>query len=185
MELNSIVKTKTETIIRLAEESDTKKILDYLEENSVNKFTLSKKLYINTQISDIEHFRDLNIRNNIYNFYEDYILAERNGKIETLISLGINKRSMSQVYLLNLIICKKVNREQLKNMFQLALEVLPEYSIIDPTKIRASFEEGTDYVDLWKNILQEVGFTHEAKRENELGEGKALTTMIMKFANKK
>jgi len=169
--------------IKLIEEADTKRLIKFMNKymNSKHEFEMSKRIFLSDQILNQECYNDINIRSSIYNFYEEYIVMEKEGKIAALIALDINRNNLSKVLNLNLIICEEGEMSRLRDMFIFATEILPEYSIVEPTKIRTYIRENGIFTEYWKNKLMEAGFSHEVTRENEVGNGVALTTMIIKM----
>ncbi len=167
--------------VRLMEECDTKRIIKFINKNMNDKHELemSKRIFLSDQILNHECYNDINIRSSLYNFCEEYIALEKQGEIIALITLDINQNNLSKVLNLNLVICEENEINRLDKIFNFATEILPEYSIIEPTKIRAYIRENGMFTDYWKNNLKEAGFSHEVTRENEVDTGVALTTMII------
>ncbi|MGG7178447.1 hypothetical protein ACQPU1_12670 [Clostridium paraputrificum] len=169
--------------VKLIQEQDTKKVIRFISSymNKKNKLEMSKKVFLSDQILNQECYNDINIRSGIYNYYEEYIVLEKEKEIIALIGLDINKNNLSKVLNLNLLICEENEIELLQDMFSFAIEILPEYSIIEPTKIRTYIRDNRMFSDYWTNILLKAGFIHEVTRKDEVGNGMSLTTMIIKM----
>lgn len=169
--------------IKLMEEADTKKVIRFINKNLNDKheFEMSKRIFLSDQILNQECYNDINVRSSLYNFYEEYIALEKEGEIIALMSLDINRNNLSKVLNLNLVICEETEVSRLHDMVAFATEILPEYSIIEPTKIRTYIRENSLLTEYWKKNLKEAGFSHEVTRENEVDNGVSLTTMIIKM----
>lgn len=172
-------KKQTKFAIRLAEEKDTKNILEFINKykEKDNVIKESKNIFMNISLPN-GYYEDLSLRYNLYNFAEEFILAESNDEIKMLISFGL-PTNLSKAFSLNLILYPEENIDLLKEMITFACEILPKVSLICPNKIRASIQEDIDSYGNWLDILKNIGFSYEISRKHEFNVDKSVVSLTL------
>lgn len=171
-------KVLTKYNLRLATETDTHKIAEYINEykkNYPNKTT--NKSFISA-LTNLDDYSELNIRYGLYNFSEEFILVESNQKIEGLVSINV-PQNLSKVFNLKLILFNNLNINLLKEIINYSLTSLPELSIVAATKIRITVESDTELTQYWIDIFNKLGFTYETTRKYELKSAKSVITLTI------
>lgn len=160
--------------IRLAEENDTKIIVDF-----VNKQINNEENYFNVIGSKKEDYDEITIRHNLYQCIEDFILLEKDQKVYGMLIFAGNITGTSKALMVNAVFMEIYNEELLKHMFDFAHDILPEYSIIEPIKLRVQLEKKEcEYFQKWSSAFKKSGFKEEILRENELGMNRHILTLI-------
>lgn len=172
-------KKQNNFIVRLAEEKDTKKIIEFIDRyrEKGNVIKESKNVFRNITLPD-NYYKDLIIRHNLYNFTEEFILAENNDEIKMLISFGV-PTNLSRVFSLNLILYPVENINLLKDMITFACERLPKVSLICPSKIRASIEADINSYVEWVETLKNIGFSYEISKKHEFYVDKSIVSLTL------
>lgn len=177
-----IYQINEQTQLKLFQESDTRKIIEFINKFKVNdKISLSKSTYVNDQLLNDSEYSEINIRANLYEYYEEFIGVINENDIKLLVAISVNKNNRSRSLNLNLICGEKKYLTYLKELFIFAENILSEYAIIQPTKIITYLISDNKYTTDWQEILLNAGFEVQAIRENEKGVGKSLTTLIKNF----
>lgn len=180
MNFNRIIDDNIE--LKLLQEPDTRKIIEFISKYKTNdKINISEDTYINDQLLNLEEYNEVNIRANIYEYYEEFISIEMFNQIKLLVAISINKNNKSKALNLNLICGDNSYLIYLKDLIDFAEEVLSEYSIIEPTKIITHLLNNNQYYNKWYEVLIEAGFSVLCIRENEKGYGKTTTTLHRPF----
>lgn len=165
-----IKQNNTEYTIRLAEEKDTTEILEFINRyKKGNNIEMNNNIFRNVLLSN-GYYNNLNVRFNLYNFFEEFILIENKGIIKTLIAIKLPNNlaeNLSKVFELNLFLIDSLDVDLLKLGIQYAVNYLPKVSIILPTKIRTFIDSDNNYAELWSSILNKIGFVYKFTRENE------------------
>ncbi len=180
MEFNKKINNSIE--IKLLQEQDTRKVIEFINKYKINnKINISNDIYINDQLLNSEEYNEVNIRANIYEYYEEFMSIEIDNQIKLLVAMSINKNNKSKALNLNLICGDNSYLIYLKDLIDFAEEVLSEYCIIEPTKIVTNLLNNNQYYSKWYDVLIKGGFIILKIRENEKGYGKTVTTLQRQF----
>ena len=153
--------------LRLAEEKDTRSIIDFINNKRKNsKLNLEKNLFINVMLNNYNYSSE-NIRYSLYNFTEEFILIEKYGIINGVIAIDI-PQNLSKAATMNLIILDDFIIHKFKEIFKFTLCELDKKSIRDLTKIRVFIEENLEYSEYWIKLYEDLGFVHEVTRAFEI-----------------
>ena len=152
-------------MIRLAEEKDIRLVVAY-----IHKQKDEQDQFIDPIACDEEHFHVSNIRSNLYQCSEEFLLLEDQDGVQAMILFGINANSNSRVAQVHAVLMNQPDVALLKLMFDSACHLLPVFSIVEPTKLRVQFEKkkNDEAADWWQHAFCFSGFAAEPLRINEL-----------------
>lgn len=153
---------------RLADETDTEEIYNFINKVTRNKEKNANKLLVfNDAFIKLDEYKLLSIRFNLYNFEEEFFLIQNeNNDIRGIISFKLPE-GFSKCFNLNLMILENLNLIILNKIFKFMVEKLLTESIVTPSKLRININKKIEnYWDIREKFL-ELGFSHEATRKDE------------------
>lgn len=154
---------------KLGSEEDSREIINYLNENNVSAgFQESGDdyvYYMNPMVKS-NIYQEIYVRYRLCNYKEEFILLEKNNKVEGLLGIKIPEIEGIMAVEINLMIVNR-NFEYISEFINCAIDMISNYSLIKPTKIRICLQENNanDMVEL----LQRMNFEFEYLGKDELG----------------
>lgn len=168
--------------IKLFQESDTRCVIDFINSFKKNdKIFLSENIYVNDQLLNDNEYSEINIRANLYEYYEEFVGIIDNDELKLIIAVSINKNNKSKSLNLNLICGDSIYFAYLRDAFDFIDDTLSECSIIQPTKLITYLLTNHKFTEKWEDRLLNAGFEIQAIRENEKSVGKSITALIKNF----
>lgn len=166
--------------IRLAEEKDFKKLVGFINKHDPRNSKANdgvSMLYVNPLINNNSYFRELALRDSLYNFREEFILVEQDDEIQGMLTINIpyQGRSLSANVSFFVFPC---HSEMLFDAIDFAVEQLPIHAIVAPTKLRLLVSHhGTGKENLLE-LITKAGFCQEIVLKNELGFDKDILSYV-------
>lgn len=169
---NNYKDDKCDNNIRLAEEKDFKAIIDFLKENNpVKGYTANanlKLVYINPLLSQKSYFKELVIRNNLYNYKEEFVLYEEDKNIRGIVAFNVPQLGKQRTLPISCFIIPD-DEDLISDIFEFAVRELSVNAIIEPTKIRILIVDSIKEREKLVDILENCKFQYELTLKNELG----------------
>jgi len=164
-----------EYVARLAGEGDLRSIMNLLNRYGVPSGATNADKDTIVHIDPLlppNAYREVNVRFQLYNFSEEFVMLERAGTLDGLLGVKLSDFGIEVMHL-GLVVVRRdcpVTSELLQYMAANVAEI----ALTRPTKFRLTVSAGAPYLQELVAIATAAGFLPEYRAEDELGWGKAV-----------